>query len=94
MPRPRLPLTHRLSAIDKLLSNNKEWAQHMEKTRPGFFKGLANQQTPKFLWIGCSDSRVPANQITCVARARGSISTATTTIAVIPTAPACCRLLL
>jgi carbonic anhydrase len=36
----------------------------MERTRPGFFAGLTQQQKPKFMWIGCSDSRVPANQIT------------------------------
>jgi carbonic anhydrase len=36
----------------------------MERTRPGFFSGLTQQQKPKFMWIGCSDSRVPANQIT------------------------------
>ena len=36
----------------------------MERERPGFFTGLVKQQTPKFMWIGCSDSRVPANQIT------------------------------
>jgi carbonic anhydrase len=36
----------------------------MERERPGFFTGLIKQQTPKYMWIGCSDSRVPANQIT------------------------------
>ena len=36
----------------------------MERERPGFFTGLVKQQTPRYMWIGCSDSRVPANQIT------------------------------
>ena len=52
------------SPIDHLLSNNRAWAATMEAQRPGFFSRLAQQQTPKYLWIGCSDSRVPANEIT------------------------------
>jgi carbonic anhydrase len=48
----------------KLLENNKAWAI-LEKNRdPGFFEDLASRQSPEYLWIGCSDSRVPANQIT------------------------------
>jgi len=47
-----------------LLDNNRAWAARMERERPGFFSKLAQQQTPKYLWIGCSDSRVPANEIT------------------------------
>lgn len=39
------------------------WAARMEQNRPGFFAHLAKQQSPKYLWIGCSDSRVPANEI-------------------------------
>jgi carbonic anhydrase len=46
-----------------LLDNNRAWAARMELERPGFFQKLARQQTPKYLWIGCSDSRVPANEI-------------------------------
>lgn len=46
-----------------LLANNKDWAERMEKRHPGFFKELAAQQKPEYLWIGCSDSRVPANEI-------------------------------
>lgn len=53
-----------MKEISKLLDNNKTWAQHVEKNIPGFFRKLENQHKPKFLWIGCSDSRVPANQIT------------------------------
>ncbi|MDB5742370.1 MAG: Carbonate dehydratase [Polaromonas sp.] len=52
------------SSIQDLFSHNRAWAAEMEATRPGFFTGLVRQQTPKYMWIGCSDSRVPANQIT------------------------------
>ncbi len=52
------------SSIQELFSHNRAWAAEMERTRPGFFTGLVKQQTPKYMWIGCSDSRVPANQIT------------------------------
>ncbi|MBA3057587.1 MAG: carbonate dehydratase [Gammaproteobacteria bacterium] len=47
-----------------LLKNNRAWAARMELQRPGFFSQLAKQQSPRYLWIGCSDSRVPANEIT------------------------------
>ncbi|HEX2547281.1 MAG TPA: carbonate dehydratase [Ramlibacter sp.] len=50
--------------IQDLFSHNRAWAAEMERTRPGFFSSLVKQQKPKFMWIGCSDSRVPANQIT------------------------------
>ncbi|MDP3248821.1 MAG: carbonate dehydratase [Polaromonas sp.] len=50
--------------LQHLFDNNLAWAARMEQQRPGFFDQLARQQTPKYLWIGCSDSRVPANQIT------------------------------
>lgn len=50
--------------IQELLQRNKDWAAGMVREDPGFFERLANQQKPEFLWIGCSDSRVPANQIT------------------------------
>jgi carbonic anhydrase len=49
--------------IDRLLGNNARWAQSVEAEEPGFFADLAAQQAPKYLWIGCSDSRVPANEI-------------------------------
>ncbi|ALM52607.1 carbonate dehydratase [Halomonas huangheensis] len=52
-----------MSDIDNLLANNRAWADRMCQSDPDFFKRLANQQTPEYLWIGCSDSRVPANQI-------------------------------
>ncbi|MDP5115783.1 MAG: carbonate dehydratase [Burkholderiaceae bacterium] len=50
-------------ALNNLFVNNREWADRMSKERPGFFQKLAQQQSPKYLWIGCSDSRVPANEI-------------------------------
>ena len=51
-------------ALQHLFDNNRNWAARMEVQRPGFFSGLAHQQSPKYLWIGCSDSRVSANEIT------------------------------
>ena len=50
--------------LSHLFDNNRAWAKRMELEQPGFFNHLAQQQSPKYLWIGCSDSRVPANQIT------------------------------
>lgn len=50
--------------ISILLDNNRRWAAQRTEEDPGFFERLSLQQSPKFLWIGCSDSRVPANQIT------------------------------
>ncbi|HEX2580438.1 MAG TPA: carbonate dehydratase [Dongiaceae bacterium] len=49
--------------IDQLKANNRAWAARMVARDAGFFKRLVSQQAPKFLWIGCSDSRVPANEI-------------------------------
>jgi carbonic anhydrase len=49
--------------LDHLLENNRAWAAEMVRQDPEFFSRLAGQQAPQFLWIGCSDSRVPANQI-------------------------------
>jgi carbonic anhydrase len=53
-----------MDSIDKLIENNAIWAQKMRESDPEFFARLANQQKPRYLWVGCSDSRVPANQIT------------------------------
>ncbi|HAV13139.1 MAG TPA: carbonate dehydratase [Opitutae bacterium] len=53
-----------MPTLFKLLERNREWAAHVAKEDPNFFKTLSEQQHPKYLWIGCSDSRVPANQIT------------------------------
>jgi carbonic anhydrase len=49
--------------LEKLFENNRDWAEQMKLHDPGFFERLALQQTPEYLWIGCADSRVPANQI-------------------------------
>ncbi|MCB0322946.1 MAG: carbonate dehydratase [Bdellovibrionales bacterium] len=46
-----------------LLEKNKEWVQRVEQEQPGFFERLSQQHAPELLWIGCSDARVPANQI-------------------------------
>jgi carbonic anhydrase len=50
--------------LHDLLDHNRAWAAQMEREKPGFFTGLSQQQKPRYMWIGCSDSRVPANQIT------------------------------
>jgi len=50
-------------SLTKLLENNRAWAEAMQRSDPAFFTKLAQQQSPEYLWIGCSDSRVPANQI-------------------------------
>jgi carbonic anhydrase len=52
-----------LRKLSSLFENNCRWAAGMEARAPGFFGSLAAQQAPRFLWIGCSDSRVPANEI-------------------------------
>jgi carbonic anhydrase len=49
--------------LDHLKANNRAWAARMVARDPGFFRRLERQQTPEYLWIGCSDSRVPATQI-------------------------------
>jgi len=50
--------------LKHLLENNKHWSDQVKQDNPTFFSELADQQHPEYLWIGCSDSRVPANQIT------------------------------
>ncbi|MFT3896256.1 MAG: carbonate dehydratase [Thermomonas sp.] len=52
-----------MPTLDALLRNNREWAERVSREDPGFFERLSRQQAPKYLWIGCSDSRVPANQV-------------------------------
>ena len=53
-----------MKPYEQLLLENKSWAAEMLKDDPAYFNKLSQLQTPEFLWIGCSDSRVPANQIT------------------------------
>jgi carbonic anhydrase len=50
--------------IDALFEHNRRWAEATKQREPGFFTRLAQQQSPRYMWIGCADSRVPANQIT------------------------------
>jgi carbonic anhydrase len=52
-----------MESINHLLDNNRAWSEGIRQVKPEFFLELARQQAPKYLWIGCSDSRVPANQI-------------------------------
>jgi len=52
-----------MTDLDELLRNNRDWAERVRQEDPQFFERLSQQQAPKYLWIGCSDSRVPANQI-------------------------------
>jgi len=49
--------------LDHLKANNRAWATRMIAANPGFFRRLVGQQAPEYLWIGCADSRVPANEI-------------------------------
>ena len=49
--------------LKRLLDQNRAWAESIKASDPDFFQALAKQQSPKFLWIGCADSRVPANQL-------------------------------
>ncbi len=52
-----------MNRLDHLLAKNREWAERISREDPTFFQRLSRQQAPKYLWIGCSDSRVPANQV-------------------------------
>jgi carbonic anhydrase len=52
-----------MRVLESLFAKNRTWAAEMTRRDPSFFSRLAAQQSPQYLWIGCSDSRVPANQI-------------------------------
>lgn len=56
-----------MSDLESLFANNIKWADDIKRKEPDYFSKLAQQQAPEYLWIGCSDSRVPANQITDLA---------------------------
>ena len=49
--------------LSQLFANNRAWAARIQRQDPDFFLKLSRQQSPEYLWIGCSDSRVPANEI-------------------------------
>ncbi|WP_088286557.1 carbonate dehydratase [Ideonella sp. A 288] len=57
-------MTDDIDNIDDLFQRNRAWAAATKAREPGFFTRLAQQQSPKYMWIGCADSRVPANEIT------------------------------
>jgi carbonic anhydrase len=57
-----VPVQYR-AMLSELFDNNRRWAQHVSARNPNFFSSLVAQQSPRYLWIGCSDSRVPANEI-------------------------------
>jgi len=63
-----MPLTdiakHLQASHDHIFENNRKWATEQKTKNPGFFEKLASGQEPEYLWIGCSDSRIPAEQIT------------------------------
>jgi len=52
-----------METLSQLFRNNRAWAAEMDRRHPGIFAELSHQQAPRYLWIGCSDSRVPANEI-------------------------------
>lgn len=52
-----------MRVLSQLFANNRAWSEEMARRDPDFFSRLSRQQAPQYLWIGCSDSRVPANQI-------------------------------
>jgi carbonic anhydrase len=52
-----------METTDHLFQNNRTWAEAIQQREPDFFRKLARQQSPAYLWIGCADSRVPANEI-------------------------------
>ncbi len=56
-------MNHQLKTLQQLFNSNLAWATSIKKKDPDFFMRLSKQQEPDYLWIGCSDSRVPANQI-------------------------------
>jgi len=52
-----------MSSVEALIQNNRAWSERMTSHQPDYFRRLAKQQSPNFLWIGCADSRVPANEV-------------------------------
>ncbi|KAJ3040373.1 hypothetical protein HK097_002581 [Rhizophlyctis rosea] len=62
-PGPSAADLERPLKVEQLIARNREWAKEMAEAYPGFFGSLVKQQNPEILWIGCSDSRVPANEL-------------------------------
>src|ERR687884_1351371 len=54
----------KMKTLKRIFENNRAWAEEISAREPEFFRALARQQSPEYLWIGCSDSRVPATQLT------------------------------
>ncbi len=82
-----------MKLLNDLFTNNREWAERIKAEDPAFFATLSAQQAPEYLWIGCSDSRVPANQLMGLLPGTSS-STATSPIwwyIPISTASPCCN---
>jgi len=52
-----------MALLDDLFAKNRQWSEGVREQDPNYFLELSKQQAPKYLWVGCSDSRVPANQI-------------------------------
>jgi carbonic anhydrase len=52
-----------MDAVESLFENNRQWAERIDREQPGFFEQLSKRQSPEYLWIGCSDSRVPASTV-------------------------------
>ena len=52
-----------MRSLSRLFDNNRAWSERIRRNEPGFFRELSQQQSPEYLWIGCADSRVPANDI-------------------------------
>ena len=52
-----------MASLSHLFDNNRAWSERIRRIDPEFFARLSRQQRPRYLWIGCADSRVPANQI-------------------------------
>lgn len=70
-------------SISTLLDNNRAWAERMCEEDPEYFKRLSDQQNPDYLWIGCSDSRVPANQIIALPPVKSSFTVMLPTFCII-----------
>jgi len=62
-PTPRMPASADYPVLSRLLSSNAQWSQDVNSSDPSFFKNLAKGQSPKVLWIGCADSRVPESVV-------------------------------